>query len=250
MRRRLAALPPDAAILYAVLLVDVAGVPHEYDRALDILHAESNAPIFGGFETQMGHGIVGGPLYPIEKISSESTRLALRILDGESPGSIETVILGAGTPVYDWRELKRWKINESRLPPGSIVQFREPTFWALYHWYIVGALLLILLQAVLITGLVLNRIRRRRVEAELRENQELMEMATSAGGLGLWARDLNGDDVWANSMLRTLLGVGPNEPVRAGDLLARIHADDRVRVISEVQRAQDANARFEGEFRT
>ena len=65
-------------------------------------------------------------------------------------------------------------------------------------------------------------------------------MAASAGGLGLWARDLNGDDVWVNSVLRAQLGISPNQPVRAGDLLASMHPDDRGRVLAEVQRAQDA----------
>jgi PAS domain S-box-containing protein len=109
---------------------------------------------------------------------------------------------------------------------------------------------LFLLQAGLIAGLVLNRIRRRRVESELRANQQLMELATSAGRLGLWSRDLSGDDVWVNSVLRTHLGLGRDDTLRAGDLLARIHPDDRVRVIAEVRRAQESNALFEGEFRS
>jgi len=60
-------------------------------------------------------------------VTRESVRLALRILGGESPSSMQPLSLGSGTPVYDWRELKRWNISESRLPPGSVVRFREPT---------------------------------------------------------------------------------------------------------------------------
>ena len=249
MRKRVATLQRNTAILYAVLLVDHAGVPHEQERALNILRRDSNAPVFGAFDSQLGHGIVGGPLYPIEEVGRESARLAVRILNGESPGSIQTLLLGPGTPVYDWRELKRWKINESRLPPGSIVRFREPTLWEQYRWYIIGALVLVLLQAGLIAGLVFSRIRRRRAEGKLRESQELMEMATNAGGLGLWARDLKGDDVWANETLLSLCGFSKNDSFHANDLLAHIHPDDSARIVSEVQSAQEANLPFEGEFR-
>ncbi len=45
-------------------------------------------------------------------------------------------------------------------------------------------------------------------------------MAAGAGRLGLWSRDLSGDDVWVNSVLRAHLAIDPNETVRAGDLVA------------------------------
>jgi len=158
-------------------------------------------------------------------------------------------ILTNGTPIFDWRALKRWGISESRLPPNSNIRFRSLPLWEQHPWYMMGALVVFLLQAGLITGLVMNRLNRRRAEVELKDNQELLELATRTSGLGLWARDLSGDAVWVNSVLRTQLGLGPNEPARVGDILARIHPDDRVRVVAEVERAQETNALFEGEFR-
>ena len=105
----------------------------------------------------------------------------------------------------------RWGISESRLPPGSVVRFRSPSMWEQYHWYIIGALAIIAVQAVLIVGLLLHRARRRRAETELRESQEFMELSTSAGELGLWVRDLEQGDFWANPRLRSLFGFGEND---------------------------------------
>lgn len=81
--------------------------------------------------------------------------------------------------------------------------------------------MLFLLQAVLIAGLVFSRIRRRRVEAALRENQELMELSTTAGELGLWVRDLGGDGLWTNQRLRSLLGFGQDDVLRFEDMSGR-----------------------------
>ncbi|MBM2805649.1 MAG: hypothetical protein HW419_3542 [Deltaproteobacteria bacterium] len=249
MRKRVATLPRRSAILYAVLLVDAAGVPHEQERALDILRRDSNAPIFGAFDNQLGHGIVGGPLYPIEEVGRQSARLAVRILSGESAGSIETVLLGPGKSIYDWRELKRWKINESRLPPGSIVQFREPTLWEQYRWYILGALVIIAIQAAMIAALLLYRARRRRAEDKLKQNQEFLELSTNAGELGLWVRDLKAGDFSANSQLHSLFGFGPEDVLRFEDFLGRIHPDDRAQTVSAVERAQQAGEPVDLEFR-
>jgi PAS domain S-box-containing protein len=151
--------------------------------------------------------------------------------------------------MFDWRVLKRWGISESRLPPDSVVRFREPTIWEQYRWYIIGALAIMAVQALLILGLLLHRMRRRQAEGELRESQEFMDISTRAGDLGLWVRDLERGDMWANERLRSLFGFGQNDALRFDDFLARIHPDDRSHVDALLQQAQDAGLLFEADFR-
>jgi len=67
----------------------------------------------------MGYGIVGGRLVSWEQLGREAAALALRILKGESPGSIPFGGEQAYIDLYDWRELRRWNIPESAVPPGS-----------------------------------------------------------------------------------------------------------------------------------
>jgi len=249
IRQRAAALPPHSAIFFGLLVVDAAGVPYENDEALKSVHAVANAPIFGLYENQLGIGVVGGSLLPNQDVGVEAARVALRVLRGEVPSSIPTKPIGASAPLYDWRELRRWGISEARLPPGSIVRFRESTFWQQYHWYVAGALAIIAIEAVLIAGLLLQRSRRRRAESELRESQEFMELSTSAGELGLWMRDLTGGDLWTNPRLRSLFGFGQSDVLRIEDVFARIHPDDRSQVVSLLQHAQEDGLPFETEFR-
>jgi hypothetical protein len=68
--------------------------------------------------------------------------------------------------VYDWRELQRWGIHESDLPPGSIVQYRQPKFFEVYRWWIAGAVAVCLFEAALIIGLLLHRAKHLQGEAE------------------------------------------------------------------------------------
>jgi two-component system sensor histidine kinase UhpB len=74
-------------------------------------------------------------------------------------------------PTFDWRQLQRWGIDQTRLPEGSIVRFREFSAWEQYRKYILTATIIVALQSALIAGLVLQRARRRRSELELRENE-------------------------------------------------------------------------------
>ena len=78
-------------------------------------------------------------------------------------------------PKYDWRQLQRWNISESRLPPGSEILFREPTAWQRYYWQIVLIIAAVLLQAGLIS--ILLHERRRRQLAEVQSRQRTKELA-------------------------------------------------------------------------
>ena len=124
MEKRFAALPPNTAIFFGELSLDAAGIPHLEHTALERVHAVANAPIFGFYYSQFGKGIVGGALISEEEAGREGAFAAKRILSGEDPRAIEGRIVSAGQPVYDFRELKRWKIPEELLPPGSTILFR------------------------------------------------------------------------------------------------------------------------------
>jgi len=169
MCRRVASLSPCSVIAYGTLLVDAAGVPHEQLEALERLCAVANAPVFGTEEEQLGHGIIGGSLTSGRTLGLETARLAARILRGEPPRGITPSVVGAGPPVFDWRELQRWQVSESQLPPGSVVRFRQPSVWQRYRWYILGAFGIIIAQSATILGLVLQRARRRAAEASAYE---------------------------------------------------------------------------------
>src|SRR5204863_493838 len=84
------------------------------------------APIFSLQSTQLGRGIVGGRLMRIDDLAETSAGAAVSILAGEPPSHVEIPDQLPGPPVYDARELRRWKIDERFLPPGSVVHFREP----------------------------------------------------------------------------------------------------------------------------
>jgi signal transduction histidine kinase len=141
MQKRASLLPPRTAIFFALFYVDAEGIPYAGNRALSDLHTVANAPIFGSHDTQMGHGVVGGPLMLIEDLGRDTANVAARILRGEVPGSIKTPPHVPGTPVYDWRELQHWGISEASLPRSSTILFREPTFWQFYKWRIILAVL-------------------------------------------------------------------------------------------------------------
>jgi signal transduction histidine kinase len=177
MMRRAAKLPPHSAIFWFSLIVDAAGESHQGFDALTLLSAVANAPIFSFVDAYLGKGIVGGPLISVRDRGKAIAHAAVRILDGETPGDIRTPPIGFGTPKFDWRELQRWNISKSRLPPGSKILFRPPTAWEKYRWQIILIAAAFLLQSALIAGLAFEHRRRRNAEIVARRSMgELANM--------------------------------------------------------------------------
>jgi signal transduction histidine kinase len=164
--KRASALPPQSAIFWELMIVDAAGVVHEGGTPLTRLHAVANAPIFSYDESFFGNQIVGGPLLLPVDSSRQTAAVVIRILSGEKPGEIKVPVVQFASPIFDWREMQRWRISESRLPAGSQIHFRNPTLWEQYQWQIVLIASVIFIQASLIAGLLYEHRRRRLVEGE------------------------------------------------------------------------------------
>jgi len=162
--KRAVKLPPHSAIFWFGLIVDATGESHQEYDALTLLRGVTNAPIFSFVDAYLGKGIVGGPLISVRDVARATAQAAVRILDGEKASDVTTSPTGFGRPKFDWRELQRWNISESRLPPGSEVLFRPPTAWDQYRWQIILIATAFLLQSALIAGFAFEHRRRRNAE--------------------------------------------------------------------------------------
>ena len=167
--KRVAALPPYSAIFWIQPQVDAAGAVHEGEHALKTLYSVANAPVFSHDDAYFGGGIVGGPMTSVSEGARKTAEVVVRVLDGEKPASIKVPPLEYGPPKYDWRQLRRWGISESRLPRGSKVDFREPSTWEAYRWQIMLICAVILMQALLISRLLYEQRRRQIAEVQLRQ---------------------------------------------------------------------------------
>jgi signal transduction histidine kinase len=234
MLKRAATLPSRSAIFFALLSVDAAGVPHEAGKALDELYAVANAPLFSESSVFFGRGIVGGPLNSISALSRQAASVAVRIMGGETPGSINAPPVGFSTPRYDWRELQRWNINESQLPPGSEVDFRVPGMWEQYRSQLMVGLAVLLLQAAMISWLLIEWSRRHTAEVEAsnrrREVVRLNRVVTANVLSSSIAHELNqplGAILSNTEAAQIMLRASPPDLIQIGEILSDIIRDEQ-----------------------
>jgi len=167
--RQVASLPARTFIYYLSVTEDGDGNRGLPVDALERLAAVANAPIYSWHTVAMNHGIVGGSLQSAERHAEKLGAHALRVLRGERPEAIPVEAISLNVRQFDGRQLRRWRIDERRLPPGSEILNRQLSAWELYKPYILAGVLLLTIQAVLIVALLLQRARRLQ---EIRERKQ------------------------------------------------------------------------------
>lgn len=171
LERRLGELPPQSIVYYVLLTEDGDGNKFHPLDYVERVATAANAPTYSWVDSTMGRGVVGGSLYIQRDAAVRVGQLALRVLRGEPPESIPVASLDLNAIYIDWRQLRRWNIDDARVPAGTVIRFREPSIWDRYRVYILGAIGLLLLQSALIAGLLVQHARRQRAERELRVSQ-------------------------------------------------------------------------------
>jgi len=247
---RLKHLSDNTIVLYTSLTQDAAGTDFiPATESVPMVANVANAPVFALADTLIGQGTVGGYVVSFAAQGKVAAAIATRVLKGERPQDIP-IVRDAKVYIFDWRALQRWGFKESALPSGSIVLNRQPTIWQSYGRYILGTVLLCLAQTLLILGLLWQRARTRKVEAELFVINDRLRLALESGKAVGWEWDLKtGRDSWFGD-LQTMFGIPSDTYVgRPEDFHRYVHPEDRQHVSEAVADARKNRKAYAAEFR-
>jgi PAS domain S-box-containing protein len=184
----------------------------ETPEILRLFAQPASVPIYGMANVQIGAGAVGGYINTSEATGTRAAEIVVRIANGVRPQDIpvETAPI---VPIFDWRELRRWGINEGQLPPDSVVRFKEPTLWDQHKEFVIAAISVIVVQAALIGWLLLEYRRRRLAEKTNRDLAAIVESSEDA----IICISLDGRVLSWNSGAESVYGYSAAEMV-GGDL--------------------------------
>ena len=173
--RRLGNLPDDSFIYYLTYSLDFQGKPVITRDFSQLIGERSNRPVFSWLDLHaLGIGILGGRVTTTKASATMSVDIVKRVFQGESIDSIKP-----NPPyveyIYEWQELKKWGIDLKNLPPDSIIQNRQPNFFEIFKWQILGGIALLVIESILVFLLLLNIRRRKVAEHELRGYQVELE---------------------------------------------------------------------------
>jgi len=151
---------------------DNTGRNFTHEDSLRLIAARSKVPVYGPWTFYLGEGIVGGKLTSGGIQGRIAAQLALRILSGERAENIPVVMESPNRYMFDYQQLALHNLPVNKLPPGSEVINMPESFYQRHRRFIWAAGFALTAETAIIILLLVNIVRRRRVEKELMSSEQ------------------------------------------------------------------------------
>ena len=246
--RTVAQVPDGTVIFFLTMYQDSAGNKLLSHEVLARIAKEARVPVYNQTATHVGLGIVGGVVFDPEILGRETAQLTLRLLRGERVQDLPIQESKSIVPMVDWRQLRRWKLDEKRLPAGTVVRFRDPSAWESYKGYMIGGVVLILAETLLIFGLVWQKARAKRAETQLRESEERFRLVANTAPVMIWTAGTDRNCSYVNKTWLDFTG-RPLEAELGDGWVEGVHPDDSNRCLQTYTEAFNRRESFEMHYR-
>jgi PAS domain S-box-containing protein len=208
---RIKRLPATAILFIYAFATDKAGQTFSMAEGVRLLTQEGKVPAYIVHEGRLGHGPVGGMLLGGKQEGRLAGEIALRVLAGEDPSSIPVDTKSNARPMFDHRQLERFKIPESALPAGSLVINRPSSFYEIHRSLVWGAFGVVLVLGLVAMVLGVNIARRRRAENELQNHLGFLQNLLDTIPNPVFYKDVAGVYQGCNRALEEFLGLSREE---------------------------------------
>jgi signal transduction histidine kinase len=131
---------------------DAGNMTFSTPEALKFISNNALAPVFTISDVfSKKEGGIGGYVFSYTFYGKETGRIANEILKGKLPKDIRVNENSLYQYIYDWQQLKRWNLLDSKaIPADSIFYNKDFDFFAEYKWYIIISILFLIFETLLI----------------------------------------------------------------------------------------------------
>ena len=173
-------------ILVIGFAVDGRGRTLNQLHAFEIAAQAAGAPMFTINAVTIGLGSVGGHMVDFSRVGANAAQQVIAVLraEGNDAGPARVVAFDSTRRVIDETAARRWKIDLDRIPAGVELVNRSPSLWRDYRQQILGVALSLLLLAGVMAGLLFERMRRLRAEAEAKARLSQLLRVDRASAMG------------------------------------------------------------------
>ncbi|MBI2439203.1 MAG: hypothetical protein HYV45_01220 [Candidatus Moranbacteria bacterium] len=172
---------PENSLIYVTIFnaSDKTGRYYGYSELLKEIRAETDVPIYGTWDFNLGDGIVGGKLTSSKAQGGAMADIAVRVLNGENIENIPIVLQSPNVYAFDYRELIAHKSDRANIPPGSVIINQPESFYAKYREYVwVGVAVFILLIALVVALFVRNRFHALKLAQSVIDQEQLEKVVS------------------------------------------------------------------------
>ncbi len=209
LRKDIYNLPSNSAILFTSLYIDKYGryIPYNNIRKL---FKESKYPVFAVNKIHLGEGVVGGIMVSPQEQGLLAINKAIEIIKGKK---IQTLSIDMPSSKYyfDYKVMEKYAIDKSKIPMFSTIVNKPQNFFEKNRQIIDSTFVLIPFLVLLIIGLIVNIVKRIKLEIKLVEQTKLDNVLLNNIKSAIYWQSNEGILLGCNDSLCKLLSVAKRD---------------------------------------
>ena len=206
LKKKLKELPQDSIALFISFSKDRSGKFFSIEEQLMLITQNSKVPVYTCWASRIQHGMTGGMAVSGFYQGETAGKMALKILKGEDADNIPVLKESPNKYMFDYKQLKRFKIKLSTLPEGSIVINQPSTFYSVHKGILrmISIVRVILVLSVIM--LLFNNEKRREAEEALKHERDFAESIVQTAQAVVLLLDTEGRIIRFNNYMEEISG--------------------------------------------
>lgn len=211
MLAKLETLGSESIVLLLGAFKDAEGNRYLIKEASELIRQHCKVPIYIVSEMWIGYGTVGGYLSHPSVQGQIAAQLAIRILKGEPADNIPVIPESPHRYLFDYEQLKHFKIPLTSLPEGSTFINEPESLYYTYKEEIRLVILTIMILLLMVLFLVINMIYRRKAERALQKITKEQQIILDSVSATIWYKNTNNELIRVNKAAAQLVGMKPSD---------------------------------------
>ena len=168
-------IPQNSIVLVANFNLDINKIFFTTPEVIGMIANYSKAPVFMLWETFVTkRGGIGGYVFSYINVGKEVGNAAKEILNGLPVKDVSINQDGFYHYVYDWQELKKWGLTNSKaVPDDSLLYYYDRSFLVENKWYVLGLVIFLLAETLLIMYLFRLNKRQKEITRKMAETDTM-----------------------------------------------------------------------------
>ena len=167
LQERVAALKPDDVVLLLTFTQDRSNNVFAIEESCRLLAQKSSVPIYTPWDFYLGYGALGGRISRGSEHGELTAQQLKRVLKGEEARNIPVLWEAPSRHVFDYQVMKKFGLEEDRLPQGSVLLNRPESFYEQHRQLVWGTSAILTCLLAVIFSLYSNIRTRKKVQQRL-----------------------------------------------------------------------------------
>ncbi|USD67065.1 ABC transporter substrate binding protein [Vibrio sp. SCSIO 43136] len=199
------------ALLLLSAFQDSLKVEKSFYEALALMVNGTDVPILHTWEHGIGEGVLGGVTVSHLEQGRQAALMVKTILSGTSPANIPIMDKSPNVPTFDYRELERYQLSQSVLPPNSLVLFEPQSFMRTYLMELSAVALVFTILVISALYLVRKNYLMKQLSNKLKEKSSFLRLLMDTLPDLVWIKDRDGVYLTCNKRFEEFFGATESE---------------------------------------